>query len=218
MDTIVRPPEVTAAPLLRGRDGVGRSMVVVLLVFLASVIAYVWRYQPLSANGTGASWVDPRFGTNIGSFTPPTGEDFTAYRVKYVDGETFRYGLTLHNEGPMPVTIMAIGDDHCDACTSPLEFERSLVGPNAGQFRYSPRHARPFTSVELESGDDRFFVIESRFAHCESYEAGTGSTYTNVPVTYRMGPVTKSAWLPMPLTLDIGFEPSGCPNGLGSAG
>jgi hypothetical protein len=218
VDTIVRPPEVTAAPPApRPRRG-RRIVVVVALVLLASVIAYIWRYQPLSTNGTGAAWVDPRFGTSIGFFTPPTGEDFTAYRVKYVDGETFRYGLTLYNEGPLPVMITGVGDDACDDCVFPLEFERSLVAPSSGQFQYDPGHALPFTTVEMGSGDYRFFVVESRFDHCEANSEGVGYGYTLVPVTYRIGLISRSVLLPMPFTLEIGTNPAGCPNGLGTAG
>ena len=78
-------------------------MVATIAVVLGTLVfsgVYLSRYQPLSANGTGATWVDPRFATELGNFTPPEGEPFSAYRVRYEDGRLFRYALTLYNEGP----------------------------------------------------------------------------------------------------------------------
>ena len=76
------------------------STIAVLLGFLVFSGVYLVRYQPLSANGTGATWVDPRFATELGNFTPPEGESFSAYRVRYEDGRSFSYAMTLYNEGP----------------------------------------------------------------------------------------------------------------------
>lgn len=75
---------------------------------------YLVRYQPLSANGTGATWVDPRHATRLGDFSPPVGESFTAYRVRYEDGGSFGYAMTLFNEGPLPVTITSIGEEEAE--------------------------------------------------------------------------------------------------------
>jgi hypothetical protein len=217
VDTIVRPPEtrVTSTP---PRPRWARRLAVALgLLLLASSILYVWRYQPLTANGSGGWWVDPRFGTHIGDFTSPAGNNFSAYRVRYVDGETFRYGLTLNNEGPLPVTITSIGDDGCDGCVFPLEFERSTVAPGDGPFRFDQHHTQPFETVELSPGDYRFFVIESRFDHCEASSPGMSYGYGLVQVTYRIGFAPHSVRLPMPYSLEVEMERAGCPNGMGSS-
>jgi hypothetical protein len=179
----------------------------VLLVSLASVIAYLWRYQPLSATGPGLRG-SIRGSARRGDFTSPSGEYFSVYRIRYVDGETVRYGLTLHNEGPLPVAITGIGDDACDDRVFPLEFGKSLVAPRSGQFQYDPGHARPFTTVEMASGDDRFFVVESRFDHGEANSEGVGYGYTLAPVTYRIGLIARTVRLPMPFTLEVGMEPA----------
>jgi hypothetical protein len=146
-----------------------------------------WRYQPLTANGGGTTWVDPRFATKLGNFMPPEGQSFSAYRVGYEEGRLFSYALTLYNEGPLPVTITSIGEPECRGCTFPLVFERSSVAPAGGQYQYDREHATPFDGFVLEPGAFRYVVVETRFDHCESYSADTAVTSLSIRVRYRTG-------------------------------
>jgi hypothetical protein len=182
------------------------SAITVLLGFLVFSGVYLVRYQPLSANGTGATWVDPRFATELGNFTPPEGESFSAYRVRYEDGRSFSYAMTLHNDGPFPVTITSIGETDCDGCPTPLVFERSTVAPAGGTYQYDREHATPFHGFVLEPGAFRYVVIEARFDHCESYSADTAVTYLSIPVGYRTAFVDHDVQLPMPYTLEVPFH------------
>ncbi len=187
------------------------AVVVGVLLFSG---AYLSRYQPLSASGTGAWWVDPRFATELGTFTPPIGDDFSAYRVRYEDGRTFRYAMSLYNDGPLPVTITTIGAPQCDGCVFPLVFERSFVGPAQGRHLFDVRHVEPFEPFVLGSGDFRLFLVQDRFDHCEAHEAGVTFGFTSIPITYRTGPVHHSVRLPMRFSLEVLIEPSGCPQGM----
>ena len=168
------------------------------------------RYQPLSADGTGASWADPEFATPLGDFTSPQGDDFSAYHVRYRDGEVFKSALTLHNEGPLAVTITGVGDLGCDGCEDLLVFERAAVGPATGSHVYDVRHVQPFEPFALEPGAYRLVLVAQRFDHCESYSPGSGATFTHVPVDYRVGPVEHSVLLPMPFTFELRIRQADC--------
>ena len=188
-----------------------------MLALLAFSGGYLARYQPLSANGTGATWVDPLYATRLGDFAPPVGESFSAYRVRYEDGSSFSYAMTLHNEGPLPVTITSIGEAECRDCLSPLVFERSIVAPDGGTFQYDREHATPFHGFVLQPGAYRYVVIETRFDHCESYTPPGGVTYVSIPVAYRTWGLEHQVLLPMPYSLDVRIRGGGCPRGVQAA-
>jgi len=197
-----------------------RRVVVSTIAVLVGVIvvagAYLWRYQPLSVNGTGATWVDPRFATDLGYFTPPNGEDFSAYRIRYEDGRAFSYAMTLYNNGPLPVTITSIGEPECGGCTSPLVFEQASVAPASGQYQYDREHATPFHGFVIQPGAFRYIVIETRFDHCESYSPPGGVTFITIPVGYRTWFTQHQVQLPMPFSLEVRKQ-GGCPGGMGTA-
>ncbi len=175
---------------------------------------YLWRYQPLSANGTGAYWADPEFATSLGSFTSPQGDDFAAYRVRYEDGRLFRYALTLHNDGPLPVTITSVGQEpDCVGCLFPLVFERVSVAPASGRYRYDHEHTTPFDGFVLQPGAYRYVRIETRFAHCGSYAPPGGVTQLSIPVGYRTWGLEHQVQVPMPYSLRVWFRGGECPGG-----
>ena len=175
---------------------------------------YRWRYQPVSAHGTGAYWADPEFATALGSFISPQGDDFSAYRVRYEDGRLFRYALTLHNEGPFPVTITSVGQEpDCVGCVFPLVFERASVAPASGQYQFDRRHAMPFDGFVLQPGAFRYVVVETRFDHCESYAPSGGVTYVSIPVGYRTLGLEHQVHVPMPYSLRVWIRGGACPGG-----
>ena len=195
-------------------------MVTAILVVLSALVfsgIFLAQYQPLTMNGGGAAFVDPRFATRIGDFTPPDGQPFSAYVVRYEDGLTIRYGMTLYNRGPLPVTITGVGEPECEGCVFPLVFERASVAPARGQFMFDHRHARPLEPFVIEPGAFRYVILEDRFDHCESYEqAGDGVTFLSVAVRYRTWLVSHEVQLPMPYTLEVRMR-NGCPAGMGTA-
>lgn len=217
VDTIVRPPATASPPAPPPRRRVRRLVTATIAVTLAAIVfsaLYLWRYQPLSANGTGTYWADPEFATSVGYFTSPQGDGFSAYRVRYEDGSLFRYALTLYNDGPLPVTITNVGQDpDCFSCVFPLVFERASVAPASGQYQYDRRHATPFDRFVLQPGANRYVVIEARFDHCESYEPPGGVTHLSIPVGYRAWGLEHQVQLPMPYALEVRFRGGECPGG-----
>ena len=214
MDTLTRPTEIGSPPPPRRLRWVRRVLVSVGVGLLAFSSVYLVRYQPLSANGTGATWVDPRFATRLGDFQPPEGQSFSAYRVRYEDGSSFGYAMTLHNAGPLPVTITSIGEPECEGCAFPLVFERSSVGPVGGTYQYDRGHATPFHAFVIQPGGYRYIVVETRFDHCESYSPGSGVTFLSIPIGYRTWGLEHQVQLPMPYSLEMRFRGSECPGGL----
>jgi hypothetical protein len=178
--------------------------------------AYLLRYQPLSVNAGGTTWVDPRSASRVGHFTSPDGVSFTAYRVRYREGRSFSYAMTLHNQGPFPVTITSIGEPECERCTSPLVFEGSSVAPAGGRYQNDRDHAEPFERFIIRPGAFRYVVIETRFDHCESYSPGSGVNLTSIRVAYRTGFLQREVLLPMPYTLEIRFRGSECAGEVGA--
>lgn len=193
------------------------STITVGLGILVFSSVYLSRYQPLTANGGGTTWVDPRFAPRLGDFTPPEGQSFSAYRVRYEDGRLFRYSLTLYNEGPLPVKVTSIGEPECRGCTFPLVFERSSVAPAGGRYQNDREHATPFDGFVIQPGAFRYVVIEARFDHCESYSADTAMIYLSIPVGYRTAFVHHDVQLPMPYSLEVPFHGPECPGGIGTA-
>jgi hypothetical protein len=194
------------------------SVIAIVLGITVLSGLYLSRYQPLSANGTGASWADPRYAERVGSFTPPEGASFSVYRLRYVDGHSFRYALTLFNEGPLPVTITNVGEAFdCESCTFPLVFERSALAPSSGQYQFNVEHSTPFERFVLEPGAFRLVVIETRFDNCESYSPRSGVDVLSIPVAYRTGFLHHEVLLPMPFTLEVRFRGPECPGGLQAA-
>jgi hypothetical protein len=213
VDTLTRPMEIGSPQPPARRRWVRRVLVSVGVGLLAFSGVYLARYQPLSADGTGATWVDPRHATRLGDFSPPVGESFSAYRVRYEDGSSFSYAMTLSNEGPLPVTITSIGEDGCRDCPSPLVFERAVVAPDGGTFQHDRKRATPFHGFVLQPGSSRYVVIETRFDNCESYAPPGGVTYGSIPVGYRTWGVEHQVLLPMPYSLDVWIGGEGCPGG-----
>ena len=117
-------PPASTPPLCSVHDGRGRGR-----PHLPGVVHRVRVGVPTApAEGTGGAWVNPRFGTHVGdsSRRPGTASPRTGS------------GTSTGSVRP-----------HADSLGIRGEFERSLVGPRTGQFQYSPRHARPFTSVDI---------------------------------------------------------------------
>ena len=192
------------------------ATIAIVLGFLVFSSLYLLRYQPLTANGGGTTWVDPRFATRLGEFAPE-GESFSAYRVRYEDGHLFSYALTLYNEGPLPVTVTSIGEPECRGCTFPLVFERSSVAPAGGRYQKDREHAIPFDGFVIQPGALRYVVIETRFDHCESYSPGSGVTFLSLPVGYQAWFTDHEVQVPMPYSLEVPFQGPECPGGLQAA-
>jgi hypothetical protein len=216
MGTIVAPPPTatpaTSAPRRRPIRWVAIAVVVLLVGGLVGIQAYLLRYQPLSANGTGSSWADTTFATRIGDFSSPSGEDFAAYDVTYQDGRTFRFAFTIGNLGTLPVTIDSVALPGCDGCVDPLEYVSTSIAPASGPNMFDHTRSTPFQPFELGRNGYRVVEIATRFSHCEAWGRGTSSTYSIVEVRYHTGWVHHTIWLTLPYTLGVRFTASSCPD------
>jgi hypothetical protein len=215
METLVRQSQA-APPPDRPRRHIVRWVVVALVVLLvgagAAGFVYLLRYQPLSANGTGSYWADTAFATSAGDFSSPSGEDFTAYDVRYEDGQTFRFSFTIGNLGILPVTIDSVRTPVCEGCVFPLEYVSTSLAPASGTYMFDHTRSRPFAPFELEPNSYRVVQIATRFEHCTAWGPGPSTTTSIVEVSYHTGLVHHTVRLTLPYTLTVAFSASSCPD------
>jgi hypothetical protein len=211
MDTMTAP----AAPppdTLRRHDSrwIAGAVICLLVAAAAAVQGYLLRYQPLSAKGTGSYGVDQRFASSRGEFTSPSGESFTAYDVRYQDGQTFSFSFTIGNLGRLPVTIDSVTMPSCEGCVFPLEYISTSLSPPSGPDMFDSTKSAPFAPFRLDPNGYRLVEVGTRFDHCQAWTFGSSTTSSLIEVRYHTGWVHHSVWLTLPYTLTVAFTGSSC--------
>src|SRR5438067_4085066 len=104
------PPEASPNPKRRRRSPL--IALATVLILLAGFGAYAgWflsNYQPLTG-GSGFYGVSAHGARELHDVTSPEGDTFDEWKIPFAPGGTASYTFTLLNEGPLPVTITAIG-------------------------------------------------------------------------------------------------------------
>jgi hypothetical protein len=195
------------------------SFLIVLAGFGAYAGWFLSNYQPLSVGGLGFSSGGVTGARDLGSFTSPQGEDFTAYRLVYQPGLTFDESFTLENAGPVGVTILAIDpidpDSGDPAITSGIRISRQLHG---GDFDTGGKYGEPFRPFSLAGHSYRAVTVEKRLVTCRTPSEPGGSaasSYSSVRVVYRVLGVTRHTEIPLDYTIELVFPNEGfsCPLG-----
>jgi hypothetical protein len=124
----------------------------------------------------------------------------------------FWYSFTIGNLGRLPVTIDAVAPPGCESCVFPLEYVSTALAPPSGPDMFDRTQAAPFTPFRLDPGAYRLVQIETRFAHCEAWSAGSSTTTSIVDVSFHTGPVHHTVRLTLPYTLTVAFPASSCPD------
>lgn len=196
LDTVPKPPR--RRPWLRI---VFALLLLAILGFGAWAAAFLSNYQPLAADGLMSSVAASA--SEIGSFTSPHGEVFTAYRLPYADGQRFGYGFTLVNHGSFPVTIERIsvpwgGPEY--------EFPAEPTGVRIGKgirpysFYAKGGHGVPFEPFVLRPDEYRAIWMQNRFVHCSPGDGGM--IIGNVDVTFRVFGITRHTTLSSGYTIE----------------
>ncbi|MBI3648276.1 MAG: hypothetical protein HY240_05970 [Actinobacteria bacterium] len=176
-----------------------RGVVIVgSLVLVAAAIAAVVRYQPL---GTA----------NFGSCAPFS-PGANAVRPVYREGKSCAIGLSLANEGRIPVRVIGIGTPFPQGGLLTLT-DVQLARPPDGRVYTTAAgdpSLQPFAAFSLGHGDKRWVVLRSRFGNCDRYAVGTSATWVAVEVTYEVLGVTKHQWVRLPMRVDVA-SPANCP-------
>jgi hypothetical protein len=183
-----------------------------LVVAAAALQGYLLRYQPLSADGSGSFGVDRRFASSRGEFTSPSGESFSAYAVRYQDGETFHFSFTIGNLGRLPVTIDSVTTPPCEGCVFPLEYVSTSLSPPTGPDMFDGSRSEPFAPFRLDPDGYRLVQVATRFDHCRAWSPGSSTTSSQIEVRYHTGWVHHTVRLTLPYTLTVAFDASSCPD------
>lgn len=201
MGFVRKRPSTTPAydPALRMQARLwGLFFYMIVLSLLAAVVVFVVRYQPLS---TG----------NFTSSGPVTADGANGIRVAYTGGGTFSFGFLLINDGPVPLTINRIQVTGPNELLVPLKVELAAKR-DAGAIGVGDPALERFLQFSLGAGDRKWIVVRTQFGNCARFAQGTFETYTQFLVTFKVGPFTKHAWVPLPRNIRVDSPPDwACP-------
>ena len=134
---------------------------------------------------------------DLGSYTPPHGESFEAYRVSLIAGSHFSFWFTLSNQDRIPVTITHIG-----ATPQPYDYFRvSSVGINS--MNVTTPATVPFHPFVLH-GPNRDFMnvlVTMQMRRCLS--SGANTEFASIPVTFKVLGVSRHTDVYLPTTIRL---------------
>jgi hypothetical protein len=206
LDTLLprTPPSPTRRPRQRWLQ-ILLAALFILAAFGAFAGWFLSNYEALRAN-LGPTLLDSA-ARSFGQIAPPDGAPpFAPVDVEYRHGESFSYGFTLINDGPIDLWIEEVSRL---GRSPPLD----VLSVRMGRINdFSTRTTQPLRPFSLPAHASRFILIEGRFTGCTLGPGiGTAVNRFAVPVTFRMFWITRHAFLPLPYSLRITGN-GGCPN------
>jgi hypothetical protein len=192
MDTIVRPPDAppdqpvaTGTGPRRWRRRVAVAMSFILGVAFVAGIAWVTNVEPLSRGSSGFPVHDP--GVEATSrYVEGLGVSGLVNTVRVDPGSTFRYDVTIRNDGPFPITIEGIGDDGVGAITR--RAVAFAADPYNGGTLRTVAHFSPF---RLDPHQEAFIEMEVRVGREACLDRSGYVLWYMEPVTYRTFGITR---------------------------
>jgi hypothetical protein len=164
--------------------------------FVAGVVFFAVRYQPLSTANLASDGASPSGRTLV-----------LPYRV----GVTTALGFLLLNDGPLPLEIHAIQLSGRNELLTPVKLE-TAPGRYAGRLGVTDPSLEKFHPFTLTGGDRRWIVVRMSFANCDRFADGSFETLTRFQVTYTSLGLTKHVWVPLPRDVRIDSPPdAACP-------
>lgn len=132
----------------------------------------------------------------------------TTVEVSYDEAATLTYVVSLHNTGPLGVTVVGVElPPHRHQLLAPAAVRLGRKLPDGGSSILDTEPLAPFT---LRGGARRSLVAHMRFGDCEWYAAGGGQTLIGWRIRYRVLGLTKTAEVPLPVQLWV-ESPAHCP-------
>lgn len=161
----------------------------VAVVALAGV-AWLARYQPLAAG-------------NAATIPGDLAEEFFQGReevvVSYDHGETYTYGFTVQNTGPLPTTVLTVVVPGAGL----LHPEEIRVAPPDDPLELDPGTMTTFEPFSLEVGAERGIRVTARFLRCDRYEGGGGIRKIGEELSVRTFVLTSTASIRLPRTIRV---------------
>jgi hypothetical protein len=187
------PPAVPAeAPPAPGRRRLVRLLALVMgiLFLFLGITALIWveQYDPLGAGSSGFRpdlSVDPR-SRDVSAGQGPVQ---TLWTVRPTEGAPFTYAFSIHNDGPVSITVTSIG--------LPMQEQRGDMVTRVAKWVDPDPYDRhnvhePFHAFTLEPGAEANVWMEATVTHCEG-DGGTMS-WSSEPIVFRVFGLTRSTY------------------------
>jgi hypothetical protein len=192
VDTIVRPPE--APPELPVQTGTRRRRwprrlaivaIIVVAATLVSGLVWVTNVEPLGRGHMSTPVRDPSVRSSS-RFVQAFGVSGLVNTVRVAPGSTFRYDVTISNDGSLPVTITEIGTPEGG------DISRRVIAVAYDHYPGgTPRATVPFSPFRLEPGSDAFIEMEVRLSDDTCLDRGGYYLWDSEPVTYKILGITR---------------------------
>jgi hypothetical protein len=161
------------------------ALSVILAVALAVGLAWVANVEPLTQGHSGFSIRVPRVESSR-RLVDAFGVVGLVNTVRVDPGTTFRYGVTIWNDGPLPITIENIGDSG----DGPIS--RRVVAFAANPYYGgNPRSVIPFSPFRLDPDQGAFIEMEVRVGNDACLDRSGFMLWSSEPVTYRIIGITR---------------------------
>ncbi len=201
MDTqLTTAPPNGAAPASsaprRRRRWIAIALLVVLAGFGSYAGAFLSNYQPLVGDG-GASRA-PSGARDLGNFFSPQAGNFEVYEVQLVKRDTFSFGFSLWNNGPIGVTVTRVG-------AVGLEGEPFVVESVAMATSEFSNELVPFKPFSLPPRTYREVVLTVRFTAC--VDSNSLMAFGQEPVAFHVLGVSRQTTAYFPYTIQVVAPP-----------
>ena len=158
-----------------------------LAIALITGLAWVVNVEPLTQGHMGSPIRDPRVESSS-RFVDAFGMSGLVNTVRVDPGTTFRYDVTIWNDGLLPVRIESIGDGE-DGPLSRLAVAYA-ANPYAGG---NPRSTAPFSPFRLDPDEGAFIEMEVQVAADACLQRDIVASWYWEPVTYSIFGITRNS-------------------------
>jgi hypothetical protein len=161
------------------------ALSVILGVALIAGFAWLANVEPLTRGHSGFPVRDPRVESSS-RLVDAFGVVGLVNTVRVDPGTTFRYSVTIWNDGPLPVTIENVGDSG----DGPIS--RRVVAFAANPYPGGhPRTTAPFSPFRLDPDQGAFIEMEVRLGNDACLDRSGFTLWSSEPVTYRILGITR---------------------------
>ena len=154
------------------------------------------------------------FGATFGTTQPCDGASFgdptvTCHAAPFVEGAPVGIGASIRNDGPIPMTVVAIGSFGRGHSTTAVLDPQLLAGESAFGFDAG----LPFEPIVIEPGAERAVQLVGAFIGCEEAAAthmpGSAVVLTHLDVTVRWLIADQNVRLPLAEVLSLSAPDAG---------
>ena len=165
----------------------------VLITVAGAGLVWIANVEPLLRGNTTLAINDPAAHARHASIRG-LGVSGLIETVPGLPGLTFRYLITVRNDGRVPVTILDAGFPPAEQGPISLHVVGAipdLYGP--GSPRGVGSGVEPFRPFSLAPGTEAGLQLDVRLSRDACYEAGTSASWYQVPITFRLLGITRHA-------------------------